>query len=82
MRDGSRERGKEGPPSQSSPQMGEEARRGWVPAPYQVRGRLFAGTTIGGTTIKSAAGFWSGGALVLVDGFPPRIEYGAGFSRE
>ena len=29
MTDGSRERGKEGPPSQSSPQMGEEARRGW-----------------------------------------------------
>ena len=27
--DGSREKRKEGPPSQSSPQMGEEARRGW-----------------------------------------------------
>ena len=46
-----RERGLGEPPSQSSPQMGEEARRGW--------------------------GNRSGG-----DGFPPRIRYGAGFSRE
>ena len=45
------EGGKEGPPSQSSPQMGEEARRGWgnrsggdgFPPRIGVRGRLFAG---------------------------------------
>ena len=56
MTDGSRERGKEGPPSQSSPQMGEEARRGWgnrsggdgFPPRIGVRGRLFAGMTDGG----------------------------------
>ena len=42
----------EEPPSQSSPQMGEEGDHParpplWIPAPYRVRGRLFAGTTVG-----------------------------------
>ena len=42
----------EEPPSQSSPQMGEEGDHParpplWIPAPYRVRGRLCAGTTVG-----------------------------------
>ena len=55
---------------------GGEGERGWVPAPYQVRGRLFAGTTIGGSPLRWDRGEGEG------DGFPPRIRYGAGFSRE
>ena len=88
----------------------------WVPAPYQVRGRLFAGTTDGGSSLRWEGGEGEGqgrgmgsrpvsgtgqafrgndgwGVVPTVggrggrgtgerDGFPPRIRYGAGFSRE